>query len=228
MTQKHRTLVVPDLHLPGMLPDYPDFLREIYKKWKCNKVIFLGDIFNFGALSFHMKRTSDLNIEAEIESSKKDIKRLSKMFPVAELLVGNHCDLPGRQCDVVGIPRVMLRGFNDFWDMPATWKWYPRFHKRIIDGVIYQHGDQGKGGAHPALANAKAEFRSVVQGHFHTAFGIWFHANERDLIFGMQAGTGCDHSHPMFDYSRQFTQKPIVGCGVVIEGTSPYVERMAL
>lgn len=225
---KKRVLAIPDLHLPGMLPNYPDFLRQTYKDYKCDTVIFLGDVFNFGALSFHMKMAGDANIEDEVNACHAPIKRLARMFPRASLLEGNHDANPGRQCDAVGIPRTMMRTFNDFWDMPKTWKWYPRYHKHIIDGVIYQHGDQGKGGAHPALANAKAEFRSVVQGHYHTACGVWFHANTKDLVFGMQAGTGCDHNHPMFDYSRAFTQKPVVACGVIIDGLYPYIERMVL
>lgn len=225
---RHRVLAVPDLHLPGMLEGYPDFLRDTYRRWKCNKTVFLGDIFNFGAISFHLKQTSDMNIEDEVAAARKDVKRLVKMFPEAQILAGNHDVLASRQCEQVGVPSIMLRTFNDFWDMPKTWKWHKRFHKLFVDGVIYQHGDQGKGGAHSALANAKAEFRSVVQGHHHTACGVWFHANDKDLVFGMQAGTGCDHSHPMFDYSRQFTQKPIVSCGVVIDGLYPYIERMVL
>lgn len=225
---RKRVLVIPDLHCPGMLASYPEFLRDTYRRWKCDTVVCLGDIFNFTGLSFHLKQTSDLNIDAEISIARKDIKRLVKMFPDVSVLTGNHDDLSGRQCDVVGVPRTMLRTFNDFWDMPKTWKWYPRYHQLKVDGVIYQHGDRGRGGQMAALKNAQDEFASVIQGHYHSQCGIWFHANLQDLIFGMQAGCGIDHDNPIFNYSRAFTKKPIISCGVVIEGKYPYIERMVL
>jgi hypothetical protein len=225
---KSVVLAIPDLHIPGMLDTYPDFLWDTYKSWGCNKVVLLGDVFNFGALSFHLKRTSDMNADAEIEAARLQVKRLVKMFPEADILVGNHDDLPGRQCDVVNIPRIMLRSFNDFWCMPKTWRWHKRFSQVVIDGVIYQHGDQGAGGKFPALVNAQNEFRSVVQGHHHTSFGCVAHANSKSYVFGMQCGTGCDHHNPIFDYAKIFTKKPIVGCGVVCEGEQGFPVRMLL
>ena len=225
---KSRVLAIPDIHAPGMLEDYPDFLWDTYKKWKCNKVVFLGDLFDFNAISFHQKDTRDLSADAELDACRSQVKRLVKMFPNADLLVGNHDDLPGRQLDVVGVPRVMLKSFNEFFGMPKTWRWHERFSQLIVDGVIYQHGDRGAGGKFPALTNAHDEFRSVVQGHYHSVFGCQGFANLNQYVFGMQCGAGCDHKNPIFRYSKKFNRKPIIGCGTVLEGVEGYAVRMKL
>lgn len=222
-----RVLAIPDLHIPGMLDTYPDFLWETKKAWKCNRFIFLGDVFNLGALSYHLKHSHEANLDSELDQAREQIKPLAKMFKKAELLLGNHDALTERKAADVGIPGSLLKSYNEVFDLPKTWQWYPRYHQLLIDNVIYQHGDRGAQGQHAAFRNASAEFRSVVQGHLHSQFSIEYLANAKDCIWGMQAGTGVNHDDPIFSYGKSFTRKPIVGCGVIIEG-HPYLERMVL
>lgn len=221
-------LAIPDLHCPGMLADFPDFLWQVKKKWKCDRFVCLGDVFNFGAVSYHLRMSHELNFDAEIEQARNQVKQIARRFPKLDVLVGNHDDLVGRRADDGGIPRAMLRGFNDFWGLPKTWKWHKRYTQLKVDGVIYQHGDRGRGGEQAAFKNAKDEHRSVVQGHHHSQCGIWYASNLDRLIFGMQAGCGMDRSNPIFQYAKIYTKKPIIACGVIIDGKYPYIERMVL
>ena len=69
-----------------------------------------------------------------------------------------------------------------------------------------------------ALKNAKDESRSVVQGHLHAQAGVWYSANQRDRIFGLQVGCGVDHSLEAQAYGKKYNSKPIIGCGVVEGG----------
>lgn len=227
--KKHRVLVIGDTHLPCMVDGYVDFLRDTYKSWQCDKVVHIGDYVDNVALSFHLKPPHLKDPHREYQLALAQGKALWKAFPSCELLLGNHDVLPYRWAEQVGIPDTMLRKFGEIFELPRTWRVHSRYHQLSIDGVIFQHGDRGKGGSRlAAAANARAEFTSVVQGHYHAQAGVEFIANLRSRVFGMQVGCGIDYKHAQMEYGVKFTNKPIVGCGVVIEGQTPIFEPMLL
>jgi L-aminopeptidase/D-esterase-like protein len=104
----------------------------------------------------------------------------------------------------------------------------PRFGALKIDGVLYQHGDRGRGGKTSAVLNMQSEFNSVVQGHHHSQAGVWYNANQHVCTFGLQVGCGVDHHVEAMQYGKKYNQKPIVGCGVVIDGRVGLFEPMPL
>ena len=97
-----------------------------------------------------------------------------------------------------------------------------------IDGVIYAHGDSGRGGNDAAFNQAKDNFRSTVIGHFHSQAGVKWWANPEFRVFGMSVGCGIDASRMQFEYGRKIATKPILGCGVVIGGRKAYFEPWLL
>ncbi len=222
-----RVLIIGDFHAPAAHRNYVSFLKKIEKKYKCNKVVSIGDIVDWNAISFHEKDPSMPSPVDEFIEAKKQIKRLHKAFPKVEHLIGNHDCLPARKARTVGLPDDVLVSFKDLWGLEG-WTIHPRYHDLIIDGVIYRHGDKGKGGQRlAALANAKEEHKPVVQGHLHAQFGVEFAANQDRVIWGMQVGCGTDPKHPNMNYSRVYSARPILGCGVVLNG-DPIPERMKL
>ena len=225
MPSKKRVLVIGDTHCPAMVDGYVDFLRDVHKRWNCNKVVHIGDIVDNAALSFHLKKPQLKDPLQEYEKAMKQVKQLTKAFPSAELLIGNHDALPYRWCDEVGIPESMMRDFGAIFGLPKRWKVHQRFEQLVIDDVIYQHGDRGK---NSAILNAKAEFRSVVQGHHHSKAGVDFYCNLSTRIFGCQVGCGTDWKHAQMEYGKKYSQKPVVSCGVVLEGRTAIVEPMKL
>lgn len=98
------------------------------------------------------------------------------------------------------------------------WSVHARFAKLLIDGVIYSHGDSSRAGQDAALAQAKDRFRSTVIGHFHSPTGVKWWANPEFRVFGRSVGRGIDASRLRFEYGRRIIAKPILGCGVVIDG----------
>lgn len=98
----------------------------------------------------------------------------------------------------------------------------------MIDGVIYSHGDSGRGGQDAAFKQAKDNFRSTVIGHFHNQAGARWWANPEFRVFGLSVGCGIDASKMQFEYGRKITNKPILGCGVVINGKHAYFEPWLL
>lgn len=227
-TGKKRVLVIADCHAPCMLDGYVDFLKKIKKKHKCNHIVNIGDVVDWASISFHPKAPSLRDSEAEYAKAYIQVQELYKAFPKLDYLMGNHSALTERQASDAGLPLCVLKDFNQLWGVPG-WNVIPRFGSIEIDGVLYQHGDKGRGGQHnAAYLNAQDEHKSVVQGHFHAQAGVNYFANHSTRIFGLQVGCGVDHSALAMEYGRKYNRKPIVGCGVVIEGHTGIFEPLLM
>lgn len=227
MAETSRVLVVGDLHCPVMHPDYPGFLLRIKRKYKCSRVVFIGDVVDWHSMSYHERDPNLHSAGNELNEARAQVAVLRKMFPVADVLTGNHDELPSRQARTAGMPVDLLKHNVEIFDTP-NWTWHPRISLIDIDGVKYAHGDRGKGGDFAAMKNAILEGSSYVQGHVHTQGGVWWFANESRLIFGMNVGCGIDRHAAAMAYGRGYAKKPLVGCGVVLDGTMAIFEPMIL
>lgn len=222
-----RVLVIGDTHAPCMLDGYVDFLKDVHKAWDCTDVVHIGDLIDWHSISFHLKTVGTPDVLGEIEAAHEQVQQLYKAFPKVTVMTGNHDAIPSRRLAEMIMPDSMLRPEKEYWEVPG-WTFKPRYDQLVIDGVIYQHGDRGKGGQNAAMKNAQAEFRSVVQGHLHSQMGVQWFANSQVRIFAMQTGCGVDHKMMAMEYGRKFNAKPLIGCGVVVDGKYPYTEPMPL
>jgi predicted phosphodiesterase len=227
MKNKKPVLVIGDTHAPCMHPNYLSFLKKIYKKHKCGRVVHIGDLVDWCSISYHDKEAFMPNPVDEFKEAQKQVKAIHKAFPKADLLIGNHDSLPSRKAASLGLPDEVIRDFDRLWQLDG-WTIHDRYSDLVIDDVIYRHGDKGKGGVMAGYKNAIAEFKSVVQGHLHAQSGIVYHANGGDCVFGMQVGCGVDHHHPAMNYGRVYAAKPILSCGVVYSSKVAFVEPMFL
>lgn len=224
-----RVLVIGDTHAPAMRESYPDFLEDMYDTWDCDRVVHIGDGADFHGISYHLKHTDLPNIDRELELAANQLETLYSRFPVVDYLTGNHTDLPNRQAQGVGVPAKMMRTLGEILEMPEGWTVHPRFHDLKIDNVIYRHGDKGKSNVfNSARAQADSEHNSVVCGHFHSQGGVSFGANGKHRWFGLQVGCGTETNSPYLRYAKQYASKPIIGCGVVLDGEYPIFEPMPL
>lgn len=223
-----RVLIIGDTHAPAMRPDYVPFLQKIHAKYRCNRVVHIGDMVDWASISYHPKAPSLKNSEEEFERARKQVARLYKAFPKVSWLIGNHDSLTERKAADLELPLSVLKGYRELWEVHG-WEIIPRYGQLIIDNVIYQHGDRGKSGQlSGAYLNALEEHLSVVQGHLHAQAGVLFHANTVNRIFGMQVGCGVDHKKEAMAYGKKYNRKPILGCGVVLDGVTAIFEPMNL
>ena len=221
-----RVLIIGDTHCPGMRRGYVDFLKRVVDSYSVNRVVHIGDLVDWASISYHEKSPGLSNATSEYSRAKKQVASLVRVFPKADWLIGNHDALTERQAISAGLPPQLLRDYGDLWEV--GWTVFPRFSKLIIDGVIYAHGDGGRGGQDAAFKQAKDNFRSTVIGHFHGQAGVKWWANPEFRVFGMSVGCGIDASRLQFEYGRKITAKPILGCGVVINGHKAYFEPWLL
>jgi predicted phosphodiesterase len=220
-----RVLVIADTHCPAMHHGYIDFLISIFHKHKCTRVVHIGDLVDWNAISFHEKDPSMPSAADEFVAASKQVRALHKAFPEVDYLIGNHSALPERKAQSVGLPPEVILNFKTLWGLDG-WEIHPRFTDLLIDNVIYRHGDKEKGGQMSALKNAQAQFKSLVMGHLHAQAGINYHANQDGVVFGMNVGCGVDHSHPAMNYGRIYAARPVLGCGVVYSPKLAFFEPM--
>ena len=219
---KNNVLVIGDIHEPVSRRGYRRFCRKIYNKYKCNQVVFIGDVVDWHGLSFFAHHPDAPGPTDEYKIAHKCIEKWQEEFPVATVCIGNHDARVVRTAESVGIPSKFLRYYADIWDTP-DWDWVDDV---IIDDVYYMHGI-GYGGLHPAYNASKHLGMSAVLGHIHSVAGIKWNVSPAKRWFGMDVGCGIDDKKYAFAYGKHAKRRSVISCGVVIDG-HPYHEMMKL
>ena len=217
-----RMLIIGDLHLPVVHKKYFNFIKKVRKKWRTNKTMFIGDVFDWHGISFHTKHPNSPGPKNEYLLARKMAKKWHDAFPGAYVCKGNHDELPSRQAETAGVPNVCIKDYNELWGTP-TWKWGYEFE---IEDVYYFHGYR-QGGIYPAYNAMKKKQMSVVMGHCHSRAGIKYQATPNRLTFAMDVGCGIDRNAWAMAYGSHMIEKPVLSCGVIINGL-PYMELMKL
>jgi len=205
---------------------YVRFLQDTFDSWGVDRIVHIGDLADWNSISYHEKHPGNSNAEQEYQEAKKQIRELSKAFPKADWMIGNHDALTSRQAVTAGLPTSIVLDYNSQWEI--DWTVHKRFYKLLIDGVLFCHGDTGPGGEHAAYKHAQNNFKSTVQGHHHSNGGVKYFVNEKFRVFGMDVGCGIDVDLLQFEYGRKFPRKPVLGCGIVVNGKSAYFEPWLL
>lgn len=213
-----RVLAVSCTHAPAMHKDFPRFMEKIWKQYRCNKLIHLGDLCNNASASFYPLNPSMPGPADEYKATKKQLKLITNRFPQATMIQGNHDALGPRKAEAMGILPEWLRDFHDLWGLPKGWEVHPRYSEIVVDNVRYMHGDSGRAGQFGAVKTAMSKFQSVVMGHLHSESGVWYYANSGQRIFGCNVGCGIDYHQMAFLYGQKFIKKPIVSLAVILDG----------
>ena len=206
--EEKRILVIGDIHAPFELDGYLSFCMETYAKYNCNQVIYIGDILDNHAFSYHEPDPSGLSAGNELILAKKFVKKWYNAFPVADVLIGNHDRLAARKMMTGGVPLAWIKSYNDVLGTPK-WNWTERI---VYDDVQYVHGEGGT-----ARTKSKNDMMSTVQGHIHTQAYVDWAVGRNFKVFGMQVGCGVDGGSYAAAYAKNF-KKQAIGCGVVIGG----------
>lgn len=216
--------IIGDQHEPFCHKDYRNFCYEVFNRYKVSRIVNIGDEVDNHALSFHEHNPNGLSAESEAEKAMENLRKWYKTFPKVDVMVGNHSALPHRQATSVGIPRRFLKAYEEVWESPKGWKWHEEIE---IDHVRYTHGT-GSSGQNGAINLAIRSRQSTVIGHIHSFGGVNYHANNNDLIFGLNVGCGIDTRAYAFEYGKPFVNKPTLGCGIVKDGHDAFFLPMKL
>jgi len=218
-----RILCIGDIHEPVSRKGYLPFCKDLYKEWNCDTTIFIGDVVDWSAISFHTHNPEAPGPRDEYELALLGIQKWYKAFPDATICIGNHDARPRRVAESVNIPVKFIRNYSDLWKTPK-WKWVQSI---IVDNVFYCHGHKRGGGKTPAWNLAAKMGMSVVLGHWHSKAGIYWSANPLRRWFGMDVGCGVDDKAYAFAYAAEQPERSILSAGIILDGV-PYHEVMPI
>lgn len=225
MTKKFsRVLLISDLHLPYEHPDAFAFLSALKKYINPDCVIGGGDEIDFHGISMHDSDPDLYSAGHELYEAKRKIKELEKMFPTMKLLHSNHSSLIYRRGLKHGIPKGLLKDYNDFLEVGKGWEWVDNLVINLSDGsqCFLTHGMSAN-----VLKVAMQYGKSVVQFHYHSTYSIQYFSNPDALIWAMQLSCLVNQKSLAFAYARNFSKRFIVGTGAIIN-SKPILFPMVL
>jgi len=204
-------LVIGDLHLPFTLDGYLEHCVETYNKYKCNEVVFIGDVIDNHASSYHETDPDGHSAGQELKMAITEIRKWYNAFPKATVIIGNHDRLIMRKAHSSGLSKLWIKDYSEVLGVPG-WNFTESIE---IDDVLYIHGEGGT-----ARSRVKGDLQSIVQGHLHTQCYVEWFVGAKFKIFGMQVGCGIDHKSYAMAYAKE-NKKPAIACGVVLQGETP-------
>ena len=111
--KENRILVIGDLHEPFCLDGYLDHCLDVYAKYNCNKVVFIGDVIDNHYSSYHETDADGMGGGQELELSIKKLKKWRKAFPVADVTIGNHDRIIMRKAQTSAVPKKWIKSYKE-------------------------------------------------------------------------------------------------------------------
>jgi metallophosphoesterase superfamily enzyme len=216
--KESRVLVVGDLHAPFDLDSYFDHCVEVYERYNCNQVVFIGDVIDNHYSSYHETDADGMGGGQELQLAIDRLARWYHRWPDAHVTVGNHDRIIIRKAQSGGVPKQWVKEYSEVLNTP-NWKFVTSVE---IDDVLYIHGEAGT-----AKTKARADMRSTVQGHLHTQAYTEYFVGANSRVFGCQVGCGIDAKSYAMAYMK-VGKKPAIGCAVVLGGKTAVNELMVL
>ena len=216
-TGKETVVIIPDMQIPFEHRDALDFIKGVCDDYQPTKIVCIGDEVDQMALSRFDPDPEGDGAGPELRKAIRHLRKWYAEFPEVQVCVSNHTGRVQKKAFAAGIPEAYLRPVNEWMEAPEGWQWSDVVE---IEGVRYEHGD-AQGGMYAARNLAIRNRQSTVIGHHHSHGGVFYVANDKEMIFGMNTGCLIDHDAIAFKYARMAAFKPTMGCGLVQEGV-PY------
>ena len=209
-----RILVISDMHLPYQHKDAIKFLAEIKKEFKPDRVINIGDLLDFHAISMHTHDPDLASAGHELTMARKYVKELESIYPQVTEVDSNHSSLVYRRAIKYGMSREFLKEYGDFLGT-KKWNWVDDLTLTMSNGqrCFFTHGRSAD-----VLKVSQTMGMSAVQGHYHTKFVVSYWANPDNLFFAMNVGCLINQKSLSMNYAKNFRTRFILGCGIILDG----------
>ena len=208
-------LVIPDQHFPFNHIDIFNFLKEVKKVYRPDKVINLGDEVDSHSMSFHTHSPNLPSPHDEMGLAIDRLKTLYNIFPEVDVCESNHGSLVYRRAEANGLPKRVIKPYKEILESPKGWHWHSEIILMGSDGekILFCHGLSAD-----VLKNSKSKSMRFVQGHHHSKFEIRYWANSEKLFWGVTSGCLIDYKSLAFEYGRLILDKPILGVTIIKNG----------
>ena len=181
--------IIADTLIPHEVPGYLEFIQKSFNDFGVTKVIHIGDVIEYQSLR------ASVADAAKAKNLNKRVARWYAAFPEVKVCMGDH--------------DVKSTKLNNMLEFPEGWN-VKEYH--IIDNVYYEHGLSSRG-MYGAKNTAIMYRMSYVQGHTRAYAGTYYSAGQKDMIFGLNVGSGTQvHT------GKSCKNHNTLGCGIVIDG----------
>lgn len=214
-----RILIIPDLHEPCSRKGALAFCKDLRRKYKTTKTVFIGDVVDWHSISFHARHPDMPGPTDEFKLAYKSIQKWYKAFPDAIVILGNHDRRVIRLAESVNIPSRFIREYSDIWKTPK-WYWTSNF---IIDETYFVHGDGTGSSLYPAYNMVRKMGMSCVLGHYHMAGGFKWLVNPMRRMFGLDVSSLIDDKQMAFAYNTKNVQRSVLGAGLILDGVPMHI-----
>ena len=209
--------MIPDIHCPSDNPKGVEHCKRIQNQFNTDRVIFLGDETDLASFSRFPMDPDGASPGHEIELANEALGRWQRAFPNAEIIGSNHGMRIFKKGYASGFPKWVFKRYEEIFKFPIGWAFNPDGLE--CDGVSYIHGEGFSSGTW-RNAHQRAK-QSVVMGHLHSGAGVVY-SQTKKRHFAMNAGCLIDPHAPAFSYGKHLIEKPMLGCGVVIDGVEAH------
>lgn len=212
-------LTISDLHCPWRHPDAVDFLRDLARQIKPDRVICIGDEIDAHAWSRFPRNPKSPGPAEEIRLAVRSLQDLYKLFPCVQVCHSNHTIRPYKRAAEIAIPEEFFRSIASVLEAPPGWTWHEWIE---IEDVLFLHGE-GYTGQNGAVKAAQQHRSKVVMGHIHAWGGVTHLTGRFDRIWAMNVGCLIDIEAFAFEYGKNMAVRPTLGTGVILDGIPQFV-----
>ena len=212
----HSIMIISDTQEPCAHPDAIDFCYAVKERYKPQLVVQIGDYCDFGALSNFDLDPDYLSANDELEKVIDKTFEWGNLFPNMYITMGNHEMRLYRKALKAGLPRQVLKDFNEIICAPKGWKFVEKLKVNWDDirrRILFVHTGAG---ANSKDALAPSQHANVVHGHLHANFWIKWNSTTDAAHWDMNVGCLINDNSVVFKYNKQQTKRPIYGCGVIV------------
>ncbi len=216
-------LVLSDMHAPFYHPDTVRFLTAVKAKFKPTHVVCIGDEIDGHAMSYHESNPDLPSAGEELEQAIKKLRPIYKLFPKVRVVESNHGSLVLRKALTAGLPRSVIKSYNEILDAPKGWVWSFDVTLNTAAGPVYFC--HGKSAAAGRLASQYG--MSCVQGHYHEKAQIHYISTPERLMFDAHTGCLADDKSLALQNNKVNPKRPIISI-LVIDNGIPTIIPMIL
>jgi hypothetical protein len=210
-------LCISDMHIPYHHPDSLKFLAALKSLYDPDLVVCLGDLVDFHAISFHESDPELMSAGDELRHARSYCQILESGFEDMIIIGSNHGDLPLRKFMSHGLPRSLIRSYNEIFGVGDGWKFVDNLtiesHSKYLPDIHFTHGIKKNG-----IQLAQQRGQRVVQGHYHTEMYVKYAGNPNSLLWAVGSGCLIDSKSLAFAYDKLHLNRPILGTSVIERG----------
>lgn len=220
MSRKN-VLIIGDTQFPYERPDYLKFCKKVAEKYKCGRIVHIGDVADCLNFSNYERNPATPSVLEEVMCLQDTFAKWEDVFPKVECVVGNHDNRVRRKLDTAGFAEELLSLetiYREVFGFPKKWTMLDKLVVDTPQGPVYcLHGDE-RGSSVVAGATARKLGASLIRGHHHSRSFVYHVSTPHQLIFDMIVGCGIDDQSIAFKYNKKDLDRPIYSVGILIDG----------